>query len=62
MGLGHVGHDLCQTPARPVRNVLAVDQDAPRLGRQQTEDGLEQGRLAAAIGPEQAQDLALRRA
>jgi hypothetical protein len=58
MRLRHVGEGLRAPLARPAGEVRAVDRHPAALRRDQAEDGLEQGGLAAAIGAEQADDLA----
>ena len=62
MRLGHVGEGLRPPLARPAGEVLAIDRHPPALRREQAEDGLEQGGLAAAVWAEQADDLALAQA
>ena len=52
--------DHAETPllGRKRRDVFALDEDAPRVGRLETGDEAQDGRLAAARGPEQGHDLA----
>src|SRR3546814_6086332 len=41
------------------RNVVAVQQDAPRIGLHKTHDGIKAGSFARSIGTEQANNLSL---
>lgn len=55
--LRDVSHTARDRAAAELLERLAVEPDAAALGREQAEQGLEQGGLAAAVGAEQADHL-----
>jgi hypothetical protein len=57
--LGHVGESPSEDEvgAQP-RDVVLVEDHAPRARREESHDGLEGGRLARAVGADDADDLA----
>ncbi len=55
VGLRHISHDLGEFMARPCRQRLVGDGDFTAQRLQQSEQGTEQGRLAAAVGAQHAQ-------
>ena len=57
MVLGHIGEGPGRFPAAPAGDVLPVDADLPAEGRQGAQQGLEQGGLSHAVGPQDAADL-----
>ncbi len=57
-GLRHIAEGQRAAARVPAADILAIDTDATATQREQAEDRLEQRRLAAAVGSEQAENLA----
>src|SRR6516165_10468 len=58
MRLRHIAHDTREALSRPVSEILAVEADDAFERRHESQHGLEQRRLAATIGAEQAKHFA----